>query len=84
MMTRQKKQQSVHVTSPGSAKKKSSLAKPKKASSTAVTSRGSGKGGECLRRIKREWKDAVKMGIAYDWVNASTIREVPHANNKYV
>ncbi|KAL9179316.1 hypothetical protein ACHAXT_008606 [Thalassiosira profunda] len=83
-MTRQKKQQSVHITSPGSARKKSSLTKPKKATSTAVTSRGSGKGGECLRRIKREWKDAVKMGIAYDWINSKSIREVAHANNNYV
>ncbi|KAL7507414.1 hypothetical protein ACHAXN_004604 [Cyclotella atomus] len=33
-----------------------------------------GKEGECLRRIKREWKDAVKMGIAYDWANMKTIR----------
>ena len=27
-----------------------------------------------LRRIQREWKDAVKMGIAYDWVNQKPIR----------
>lgn len=34
---------------------------------------GGGKDGECLRRIKREWKDAVKMGIGYDWMNMRTI-----------
>lgn len=34
---------------------------------------GGGKDGECLRRIKREWKDAVKMGIAYDWMNMRTV-----------
>jgi ubiquitin-protein ligase len=32
-----------------------------------------GKQGECLRRIKREWKDAVKLGIAYDWKTMQTI-----------
>ena len=30
------------------------------------TSQGFGKDGECLRRIKREWKDAIQNGIAYD------------------
>lgn len=28
---------------------------------------------ECLRRIKREWKDAVQLGIAYDWVHKETL-----------
>lgn len=28
---------------------------------------GGGKEGASLRRIQREWKDAVKLGIAYDW-----------------
>mmetsp|Transcript_17997 Transcript_17997/g.39005 ORF Transcript_17997/g.39005 Transcript_17997/m.39005 type:complete len:499 (+) Transcript_17997:157-1653(+) len=32
-----------------------------------------GKEGECLRRIKREWKDAVALGIAYDWGKMETI-----------
>jgi Ubiquitin-protein ligase len=32
-----------------------------------------GKQGECLRRIKREWKDAVKLGIAYDWKTKETV-----------
>lgn len=32
-----------------------------------------GKEGECLRRIKREWKDAVKLGIAYDWKTSETV-----------
>lgn len=34
---------------------------------------GGGKSGECLRRIKREWKDAVKLGIAYDWTSMQTV-----------
>ncbi|KAL3759062.1 hypothetical protein ACHAWU_008671 [Discostella pseudostelligera] len=41
--------------------------------SRSSTRGGGGKDGECLRRIKREWKDAVKMGIAYDWMNMRTI-----------
>ena len=32
-----------------------------------------GQEADCLRRIKREWKDAVKMGIAYDWINQKTV-----------
>eukprot|EP00978_Attheya_sp_CCMP212_P003302 scaffold6819_cov51-Attheya_sp.AAC.8 len=32
-----------------------------------------GREGECLRRIKREWRDAVKLGIAYDWVQKKGI-----------
>ena len=32
-----------------------------------------GKDGECLRRIKREWKDAVKLGIGYDWKTTQTV-----------
>ncbi|KAL7525353.1 hypothetical protein ACHAXR_000967, partial [Thalassiosira sp. AJA248-18] len=61
------------------------LSKPRKAgatsASTKVTTRSTGKGGECLRRIKREWKDAVKMGIAYDWVLSRTINNNNRHNN---
>jgi len=83
-VSRQHKKQTVHITnkSHGGLKKKksSSLHKPRKA--TAAT----GKGGECLRRIKREWKDAVKTGIAYDWVNMRTINNTKqrNSNNQYV
>lgn len=34
---------------------------------------GGGKEGECLRRIKREWKDAVALGIAYNWAKGETV-----------
>uniref|UniRef100_A0A7S4NIU7 UBC core domain-containing protein n=1 Tax=Odontella aurita TaxID=265563 RepID=A0A7S4NIU7_9STRA len=34
---------------------------------------GGGRGGECLRRIKREWRDAVRLGIAYDWICMKTV-----------
>jgi len=43
-----------------------------------------GREGECLRRIKREWRDAVKLGIAYDWVQKKSISssqqttKIPH------
>jgi ubiquitin-protein ligase len=33
-----------------------------------------GKDGASLRRIKREWKDAVKLGIAYDWQKGETVK----------
>ena len=32
-----------------------------------------GREGACLRRIKREWKDAVELGVAYDWRKGRTI-----------
>ncbi|KAL7535073.1 hypothetical protein ACHAWF_005049 [Thalassiosira exigua] len=82
-ISRQRKEQSVHIThnNVGSHAKKESTTlsehnKPSKPATAIVSARGSGKGGECLRRIKREWKDAAKMGIAYDWVNARTVNEV--------
>lgn len=34
---------------------------------------GGGKQGECLRRIKNEWKQIIKLGVAYDWVSKQTI-----------
>ena len=32
-----------------------------------------GRESACLRRIKREWKDAVEMGVAYDWGKGETV-----------
>lgn len=54
---------------------------PKLSSQNQMT----GKGGECLRRIKREWKDAVRMGIAYDWTNMRTVTKSESSKiNDYV
>ena len=50
----------------------------------ATTSSFSGKEGECLRRIKHEWKDAVRSGIAYDWINMKTIRNTNTTSSNYV
>ena len=33
----------------------------------------SGQNGEYLRRIRREWKDAVRLGIGYDWIMSETV-----------
>ena len=33
----------------------------------------SGKQGESYRRLLREWKDAVDMGVAYDWLQKQTV-----------
>lgn len=51
-----------------------------KESRTKIKSRNRGKKvagatqeAATLRRIKREWRDAVSMGIAYDWVNMEDI-----------
>lgn len=32
-----------------------------------------GRESACLRRIKREWKDAVELGVAYDWGKGKTV-----------
>jgi len=54
--------------------KRKKLAKTKKDERVKSTkSVGGGKAGECLRRIKREWKDAVKLGIGYDWKTMQTV-----------
>ena len=86
-ISRQHKEQTVHITSKDRAaatttitkkrKKSSSLQKPK---STAASTATTGKGNDCLRRIKREWKDAVKTGIAYDWTNMRTIQSKKRQN----
>lgn len=36
-----------------------------------------------LRRIKREWKDAVKLGIAFDWIRMKDIADEGDANAEY-
>ena len=83
-VSRQRKEQTVHITAK-SHTKKSSLHKARKAATTGTVSQGTGKDGECLRRIKREWKDAVKTGIAYDWTNMRTINtQSKNSNNEYV
>jgi len=87
-ISKQRREQRVHITTQSSTKKKpSSLTKPKKKTSTkaaasSTTRNSTGKGGECLRRIKREWKDAVKMGIAYDWINMRTINTKSNQQQK--
>ena len=55
---------------PSRKRKQSSL---KTASIGGASVGGGGKDGDCLRRIKREWKEVVQMGIAYDWTNMRTI-----------
>ena len=83
-VSRQRKEQTVHITAK-SHTKKSSLHKARKAATTGTVTQGTGKDGECLRRIKREWKDAVKSGIAYDWTNMRTINtQSKNSNNEYV
>ena len=58
-VSRQRKEQTVHITA-RSHMKKSSLHKPRKTATATSVSQGTGKDGECLRRIKREWNDDVK------------------------
>lgn len=75
--THEKRKQSVQITT----KSHSGNLKSDQIAKRVST----GKGGECLRRIKREWKDAVLMGIAYDWTRMKTIkRKETNSQNNYV
>jgi ubiquitin-protein ligase len=75
--TQQRRKSCVKITTRSSPVDKVTK-EPKSAQST-------GKGGECLRRIKREWKDAVQMGIAYDWTNMRTVKKKENSKqNDYV
>jgi ubiquitin-protein ligase len=37
-----------------------------------------------LRRIQREWRDAARLGIAYDWVNSKSIGKPASSTFQYV
>mmetsp|Transcript_8686 Transcript_8686/g.14775 ORF Transcript_8686/g.14775 Transcript_8686/m.14775 type:complete len:674 (-) Transcript_8686:161-2182(-) len=63
-------------------KKKTTIKKANASKSTTTSS--TGKEGECLRRIKHEWKNAVKSGIAYDWINMKSIRNTNTTSSAYV
>ena len=65
-------------------KKKTPSNKKQNVSKSTTTASSTGKEGECLRRIKHEWKNAVKSGIAYDWINMKTIRTTNTTNSAYV
>lgn len=43
-----------------------------------------GQEASTLRRIKSEWKTAVKMGIAYDWVKMKTVAKETDDKYSYV
>ena len=74
-----KKRDKVDNNGSSPAKKKKKGIKPKKqqprtSSRIQSSSRVSSQASTSLRRIKREYKDAVDMGIAYDWVNQRLIK----------
>ena len=50
--------------------------------SSATTTSFTGKQKASFRRIQREWKDAVQMGIAYDWNLKQTITKQQQNNTK--
>ena len=52
------------------------------ASSSSSSSSLSSAQSVFVRRIQREWKDAVTMGIAYDWVNQKPIRRSKKKHKK--
>jgi ubiquitin-protein ligase len=60
--------------SPATRKKGKIATTSRPAKTGSMNSNGIGKDRDCLRRIKREWKEIVHMGIAYDWANQRTIQ----------
>jgi ubiquitin-protein ligase len=76
----QHSQNNSNLTSPAAdyvgnktaALKKSKVNEKAKASGRKVSSTTSQEAAT-LRRIKCEWKDAVRLGIAYDWANMKTV-----------
>ncbi|KAL3811584.1 hypothetical protein ACHAXA_004038 [Cyclostephanos tholiformis] len=67
--------------SPAARKKKKLSISSRLAKTGSMNNCGSGKDGDCLRRIKREWKEFVQMGIAYDWTNMRTIHDQHNSIN---
>jgi ubiquitin-protein ligase len=68
------------VLSPATSKKEKIPITSRPAKRSSINSNGIGKDRDCLRRIKREWKEIVHMGIAYDWTNMRTIQDHRNSN----
>ena len=64
------------LSSKEKAQKKSNQSK----SSSATTTKNA-KSGECLRRIKNEWKTMIELGIGYDWIAQQTITKANKKKN---
>jgi ubiquitin-protein ligase len=53
------------------------IANPKTSSIPAKSNAvGGSRESAALRRIQREWRDAAKLGIAYDWLNHKSVGKV--------
>lgn len=52
-------------------KKEASKATKRRRKKTSQSRQG--QTDECMRRLKREWRDAVNMGIAFDWLQHKTL-----------
>lgn len=77
---------SVKLSEPPKMKNKKPKSSTKTASRKKPTKIGiSAPESDCLRRIREEYKDAIRMGICYDWkkqrlvVSANTVRKDPDA-----
>ena len=65
---------------------------PKAKTKTKITAKKDSKGKKrpatagresaCLRRIKREWKDAVELGVGYDWGKGKTVARKKKGNSE--
>jgi ubiquitin-protein ligase len=76
--------QNVSFTMPRSPTNKKKKKRPKKKSVAghAGTVLQSGSQAAFLRRVQGEWKDAVEMGIAYDWVQQKPIHSKTESKKK--
>ena len=52
---------------------KTAIEKRKKPNSTQKTIQNQ-RSNESLRRLRREWRDAIELGVAYDWSKMETVR----------
>jgi len=71
MKSKNRKQKIPKVTKP-IATKVSRVSKVSKVSKAPISATAS-KNSESLRRLKREWKDAVQLGVAYDWSKMKSV-----------
>jgi len=62
--------------------RKGTAGKKKKKSNPSGSRSSQGGSSSSLRRIKKEYKDAVDMGIAYDWVNQRLIHRKTKSKTK--
>ena len=65
--------QTTAIVSSSIKKERSENPKVKQSAGKRSSKEGGSRESASLRRIQREWRDAAKLGIAYDWIHSKTI-----------